>query len=129
MMIGSILVVLLAAIAALLLSLYILLSPKDRLPAIAFESAAWKSKHSTRLEGQLRIQMVDDLLNNYPLTGKDRTEVVNILGEPDENRWFMGWDMVYWLGPERHPISIDSEWLVLRIDEEQRVIETKVVTD
>lgn len=37
--------------------------------------------------------------------------------------------MVYWLGPERGLLGMDSERLVLRLDERQQVSEHRVVTD
>ncbi len=37
--------------------------------------------------------------------------------------------MVYWLGPERGLIRIDSEWLVLRLDEGGVVREFRIVRD
>jgi hypothetical protein len=73
--------------------------------------------------------MVDDLLKRHSLDEMTRAEVVALLGEPDDTPYFREWDMVYWLGPERGLIGIDSEWLVLRLDEHQQVIEHRVVTD
>jgi hypothetical protein len=37
--------------------------------------------------------------------------------------------MVYWLGPERGFIRIDSEWLVLRLDQSDIVREVRIVRD
>lgn len=73
--------------------------------------------------------MVDDLLERHQLTGMGRAEVVAILGEPDRTPYFREWDMIYWLGPERGLLGIDSEWLVLRVDERHRVVEHRIVTD
>lgn len=58
-----------------------------------------------------------------------RSEAVGLLGEPDTTDYFADFDMVYWLGPERSFISIDSEWLVLRLGEDGRVTERRVVSD
>jgi hypothetical protein len=55
--------------------------------------------------------------------------VVALLGEPRRTRYFRQYDLVYWLGPERGMISIDSEWLVLRLDKRGRVTEERLVTD
>ena len=73
--------------------------------------------------------MVDDLLERHKLDEMTRAEVVALLGEPDATPYFREWDMVYWLGPERGLMGIDSEWLVLRLDEHQHVVEHRVVTD
>jgi hypothetical protein len=36
---------------------------------------------------------------------------------------------VYWLGPERGLVSVDSEWLVVRLRPDGRVGVAQVVTD
>lgn len=73
--------------------------------------------------------MVDDLLRRHSFKGMTREQVIAIIGEPDKTEYFKNWDMVYWLGPERGFISIDSEWLVLRMDSRKRVLEVSVVRD
>jgi hypothetical protein len=73
--------------------------------------------------------MVDDLRRRYPLKGRTRAEVVALLGEPRPTNYFTEYDLVYWLGPERGAISIDSEWLVLRLDKDGRIVEERLVTD
>jgi hypothetical protein len=52
-----------------------------------------------------------------------------MLGEPPPTSYFRQWDMVYWLGMERGFVSIDSEWLVIRLDQDGRVAESRIVTD
>ncbi|MBD1868846.1 hypothetical protein H6F95_16340 [Cyanobacteria bacterium FACHB-471] len=73
--------------------------------------------------------MVDNLLKQHTLAGMNRSEVVVLLGEPDMTDYFQDYDLVYWLGPERGLISIDSEWLVFRLDAQGRVSEHQLVTD
>ncbi len=73
--------------------------------------------------------MVDDLLNGHKLVGMDRASVVELLGEPTLTSYFHEYDLVYWLGPERGLWSIDSEWLVMKLDANRRVSEAKLVTD
>ena len=58
-----------------------------------------------------------------------REQVIAIVGEPDKTEYFRDFDMVYWLGPERGFMSIDSEWLVFRLDDQNRVSEYKIVRD
>ena len=72
--------------------------------------------------------MADGLLKSNALIGKRRQEIVALLGEPPATSYFSEWDMVYVLGPERGFISIDSEWLVLRL-EHGRVAEARLVRD
>ena len=73
--------------------------------------------------------MADRLIARRELLGKTRGDVVELLGEPTPTGHFADWDMVYWLGPERGFISIDSEWLVLRLAEDGRVVDNRIVRD
>jgi hypothetical protein len=72
--------------------------------------------------------MVDDLLEHHHLPGKSRTEVVDLLGEPDKTDKFRNYDMVYWLGRERSAFALDSDWLVLKLSK-GFVTEARDVTD
>jgi hypothetical protein len=94
-----------------------------------FDSGAWQD--STLTWGPLAVRgcMVDNLLSKHALRGQSRASVVALLGEPHPTSYFRDYDLVYWLGPERSPISIDSEWLVMRLDASNRVKEVRLVTD
>lgn len=94
-----------------------------------FNSAAWQDSARVFSEEPVRLRMVDDLLGRHKLDEMTRAEVVALLGEPDKTPYFKEWGMVYWLGPERGLIGMDSEWLVLRLDEYQQVLAHRVVTD
>jgi hypothetical protein len=76
-----------------------------------------------------RHRMADWMVLTHSLVGLTRSEVVAKLGEPPPTDYFKDWSMVYILGSERGFISIDSEWLVLRIDAGGRVGEVKIVHD
>jgi hypothetical protein len=86
---------------------------------------------TTKAFGRLAVRgcMVDDLLDKHELNGLTRAEVVALIGEPPATEYFKDFDLVYWLGPERGLIGIDSEWLVIRLDSRQRVSEARLVTD
>jgi len=73
--------------------------------------------------------MVDDLLRLHSFRGMTRDQVTGIIGEPDKTEYFKDWDLVYWLGPERSFMSIDSEWLVLRLDGQKKVKEFRIMRD
>ena len=94
-----------------------------------FSQTQWSD--STLAYGPLAVRgcMVDDLLARQRLRGATRREVVAMLGEPPETPYFRDYDLVYWLGPERSLMSIDSEWLVFRLDATGRVAEHRLVTD
>jgi hypothetical protein len=73
--------------------------------------------------------MVDDLLRKHPLIGKSRVEVEKLIGIPPPTEYFRSYDLVYWLGPERSFFGIDSEWLGVRFDSNQRVVEATLLRD
>ena len=62
---------------------------------------------------------MDDLLEEYDLMGYGREELELLLGENDNDLgYFVRGDVsVYYLGPERGLLSIDSEWLVIEFED------------
>jgi hypothetical protein len=58
-----------------------------------------------------------------------RLDVEKLLGEPTNTRKFKEYDLVYWLGPERGLMHIDSEWLVVRFDEKGVLLSYAIVRD
>jgi len=103
-------------------------SIRERLCRQRFDAVAWRANvHS--FTNAVRIRMVDDLLHHYRFRGMTREEVTGIVGEPDNTEYFKEWDLVYRLGPERGFISIDSEWLVFRLDGQKKVTDYRIVRD
>ena len=96
-------------------------------PGREFHRGAWDADFKVR--HGVRQKMADRLIARHTLQSKTRVEVVDLLGEPDSSGYFREWDLVYWLGDERGFISIDSEWLVLRLGFDGRVAEYRLVTD
>lgn len=94
-------------------------------PGRAFDPAGWQADTGSGV----RQAMTDRLLARGTLTGLSRAEVVALLGEPPPTGYFSDWDLVYWLGPERGFLGIDSEWLVVRFGPDNRVAESRLVTD
>ncbi len=92
-----------------------------------FNAAAWQGEKA--LTNDVRIRMVDDLLRLHSFRGMTREQVTAIVGEPDKTESFKEWDLVYWLGPERGWMSIDSEWLVFRLDGQKKVTDYRIVRD
>ena len=92
-----------------------------------FDPAAWQDP--VRVKQGVRLAMADRLIGRGALVGKTRAEAIALLGKPSDEGYFREWDLVYWLGPERGFISIDSEWLVLRIGRDDKVIECRIVRD
>jgi hypothetical protein len=94
-----------------------------------FDPAAWRDPAQAYGDLAVRGCMVDDLLARNQFRGQSHAQVVALLGEPRRTDYFSEYDLVYWLGPERGMISVDSEWLVFRLDGEGRVAEYRLVTD
>lgn len=93
---------------------------------IRFNEVAWKAEPKRE-----RIHMVDDLIGKGIVKGMPREDVENLLGKPDQRNWRSGetnYDYIYFLGPERSLISIDSEWLAVRFAD-GKAIEIRTLTD
>jgi len=102
---------------------------QERLHRLTFDPVQWQDRSLVESHDPIRIRMVDDLLDRYDFGGMTRDEAIGVLGEPDRTPYFREWDMVYWLGPERGFMSIDSEWLVLRLDRDGRVCDYRIARD
>lgn len=97
---------------------------------IYHESSARFTEERWVKEVEQRVYMVDNLLARTPLSGWHRSEVLKLIGEPTDTAYFQQPQRdVYYLGPERGIIRIDSEWLVIDYDEENRVSAYAVMTD
>ena len=103
--------------------------PLDRCGTRDFDRASWHD--SSRIGGREAIRgcMVDHLLSTHDFLGWSADSVVAVLGPPTATDYFRGAGLVYWLGPERGFMSIDSEWLVLTVDSAGRVVSANVRTD
>jgi hypothetical protein len=95
----------------------------------AFNSVQWKDTILAFSKNPIRIKMVDDLFSKHNLKGLEKDSVVSLLGVPEETEKFKDWDFVYWLGPERGFMGIDSEWLVVKFDDQGKVKEYRLVAD
>ncbi|MED0853170.1 hypothetical protein P4T44_00740 [Bacillus pseudomycoides] len=77
-----------------------------------------------------RVYMIDDLLTKHKLVGKPKKEIVQLLGKPTETRRFEEMNQtIYYLGDERGFIPIDSEWLILQFDNDDKVVEHRLYKD
>jgi len=76
-----------------------------------------------------RHRMADWLVLTDSLIGKTRPQIIVQLGEPAPTDYFRDWSLVYNLGPERGFMSIDSEWLLVRIGNDGRVAEARIARD
>jgi hypothetical protein len=95
---------------------------------LSFDSAMWKASLA-HPNDPVRLRMIDDLLKHNRLQGMAEEEVISLLGKPPKTDYFPDYQLVYWLGPERGFISIDSEWLAVRLGSDRRVTEARLVRD
>lgn len=73
--------------------------------------------------------MLQDFLRRYPLEGRTKGEVISLLGEPTQTDKWEGADMIYVLGNDGSYMAIDHEWLLVDLDERERVVSVKRVVD
>ena len=116
-----------AAIAFVLMLWIISAFMTGRLPFKFFDSQRWKQVE--RSDDYSRLRMIESLTLSGRLNRITRAEVVSLLGPSDDTNYFNEWDFVYWLGPERSFISLDSEWLVIKIGSTGRVVDYRIVSD
>lgn len=92
--------------------------------------AAWRAAiKDSSPQWPVHLTMADDLIESGMLRGKTRTEIVALLGPPTDTSYIATWDMVYYLGPERGMIRIDSEWPVLKVGPDGHVQEIALLRD
>jgi len=99
----------------------------------SFDSAIWQSESSTDWnEGiSVREQMLKDVVERI-LPGKSRQEIESALGPSLETNYFssLDKDLIYYLGPERDGLfNIDSEWLLIWIDEDGKFKRYMIAND
>lgn len=90
-----------------------------------FDSAKW---HAQSGYDPIRLEMVDDLMRRHRLVGMSRENLDELLGVPPDTAYSASFDYVYWLGPERGFISIDSEWLCLKFSDDV-VVDARITRD
>lgn len=96
---------------------------------IRFDSSTWKQMGQLNQASYPRLEMAEDLIRDRTLYGKTKEEVIELLGKPSDDGYFKTYDLVYWLGPERGWFSVDSEWLLIQLDDSERVIKYELGRD
>lgn len=83
-----------------------------------FSSEKWKNWIETENTSSLRWDMMNSLRNKQELKGKTKTEIIELLGEPDEDKTSRSFR--YYLGMAKH--GIDTGSLILKFDENDLVV-------
>src|SRR4030042_924998 len=96
---------------------------------MAFDKEVWLNSDKINQKPYPRLKMADDLIKKDVLIGLTRSQVIELLGEPGDHGYFRSYDLVYWLGPERSFMGIDSEWLAILIDDNGLVSKVALVRD
>lgn len=95
---------------------------------LPFDRSIWNAEPAG-IEDFRRHRMADWLLRRRSLMGLSRAQVVSLLGEPTVTSHFRDFDLVYVLGNERGWMSIDSEWLLMRLDATGHVSTAELARD
>lgn len=103
----------------------LLIGTMDRFDEREFTSITWKANK------EKRIEMIDDLIDKQLLDGLSKQEVITALGAPNESDSFSGMDpdLLYYLGPDRGFVSMDSEWLLIWLNDDNFVEKYEIDLD
>ena len=81
-----------------------------------FNSSKWKNWEESEVEWSLRWDMLNSLRNNYELKGMTKSEILELLGEPDSQSIS---EFSYYLGMAKS--GIDTGTLTITFDETGKV--------
>ncbi len=99
-----------------------------------FDVTAWRAAGAADfVEGDItpRQKMLGQVVHRV-LPGRTRAEIEALLGPSLDTSYFVetGRDLIYVTGPERTSLfAIDSEWLLIWLDEQGRFERYQIVTD
>jgi hypothetical protein len=88
---------------------------------MAFDGDTWRDEDSAAyVKGDItpRQKMLGDIVANV-LPGRSRAEIEAQLGASLDTSYFRstGRDLIYITGPERNPLGLDSEWLLIWLND------------
>jgi len=96
---------------------------------LPFVASLWSVDSYDGTTFNTRYRIADGLELSGRLEGKDRGEVLALLGPPPKTDKFPEHGLVYRLGPGRGWTSLDYEWLLVDFDSDGRVTTAEVVSD
>jgi hypothetical protein len=97
--------------------------------AMEFDHAKWVDEDNASKAPYPRQQMISSLTKTKLKPGVLMKDVTVMLGESTKTNKFTNHGLVYWIGPEKGQISIDSQWLVIDFDSDQRLKSFDIITD
>lgn len=119
---------LLIIMASIFVGIWIILD--DGVDQMPFKSNVWKNNPAVFSLDSIRLRMVDDFLDTHSIVGMSSEEVISLLGEPDNTEYFKSYEMVYILGQETDSyFAMDSQWLVMHVDDSGVVEFFVIITD
>ena len=83
-----------------------------------FDAKKWTeagAKGASSAQQEYRISAIEDLLAHKNFKGQTKAQLIELLGEPTQTDKLPNYDMIYWLGPDRSCMRMDSEWLVFTL--------------
>lgn len=86
-----------------------------------FDSESWKNWRESETELSLRWDMMNNLRNKHELIGKNKSEIIELLGIPNTK---LEYEFGYYLGMARYGIDIGN--LTIKFNEKGTVTEFKV---
>lgn len=96
---------------------------------INFDKVHWANQKEIYNEPFIRLQMSGDVTRNVLQIGQSKEQVIELLGQPEDTKYFKDFDLVYWLGQEKGFVSIDSSWLVIKFDGTGSVSDFQILND
>ncbi|MEL6797452.1 MAG: hypothetical protein AAFO89_11600 [Planctomycetota bacterium] len=113
------------------LTAYVVVRPEaDLVDPIPFDSELWRDSARATTHDEVRVRMIDDLLARQILVGQQKQKVIEILGSPDGTDDPQDREMVYFVGvPNRRTYGPSLTWLVLSLDDQDRVVSIRIAED
>jgi len=74
-----------------------------------------------------QLETAPERVEDGSLLGLRVNEIEDLFGRPTKGAIIAGWDYAYFLGKD--DACIDSRWLVLNFDEQQRVTQAAITSD
>lgn len=92
----------------------------------SFDQAGWRNADPS---GRARANMLPDFIARHRLEGMTRQQVTALLGPPTTTDKWHGADLTYVLGNDGSIFPIDSEWLLITLDRQDRVATFRRMVD